>query len=394
MPVTDHLTQRPPLSHQLAFGEAAIPFALSHGSLDELVRVLTALGADRLIAVTDDTVWRVHGATLAARLEPLAPLLVLSGPPGEDGKTLPRLCAHLERAIEWGATRRSVVVTFGGGVPGNLGGLCAALLFRGIRFVHVPTTLMALIDSTLSLKQAVNSRLGKNLFGTFRAPEAIVGDTAWLATLPPRELRSGLCELIKNALAIRPDAIADLRAALIDGLLAPDRIERIVRAAIEAKVEVMRRDRLEQRTGLVLEYGHTVGHAIELCDHRRRGAEGISHGEAVGLGMIAASRVAVAQGLLAPAHAALHVELLERAGAATALPPGVTVDDVVEVVHHDNKRGYLPGLTRGQVAMILLTDLGRPAGRAEAPLVAVELDQLVPAIASLAAARPDAAEAA
>jgi 3-dehydroquinate synthetase len=393
------MSQHPHLSHQLAFAEATIPFTLSHGSLDELVRVLTVLGADRLIVVTDDTVWRVHGATLAARLEPLAPLLALSAPPGEDGKTLPRLCAHLERAIEWGATRRSVVVTFGGGVPGNLGGLCAAMLFRGIRFVHVPTTLMALIDSTLSLKQAVNSRLGKNLFGTFRAPEAIVGDSAWLATLPPRELRSGLCELIKNALAIRPDTIADLRSALIDGdLLAPERpgqierIARIVRAAIEAKVDVMRNDRLEQRAGLVLEYGHTVGHAIELCDHRRRGAEGISHGEAVGLGMIAASRVAVAQGLLAPAHAALHVELLACAGAATALPPGITVDEVIEVVHHDNKRGYLPGLTGGQVAMILLTDLGRPAGRTDAPLVAVEIDQLVPAIASLAeAARAEAA---
>jgi 3-dehydroquinate synthase/2-deoxy-scyllo-inosose synthase len=387
------MTKHASMSYELRFAEATIPFVLSHGSLDELTRVLIALEADRLIVVTDDTVWRIHGATLAGRLEALAPLLVLSAPPGEHGKTLPWLCAHLERAVEWGATRRSVVVTFGGGVPGNLGGLCATMMFRGVRFVHVPTTLMALIDSTLSLKQAVNGRLGKNLFGSFRAPEAIVGDSAWLATLPPRELRSGLCELIKNGLAIRPDTLADLRAALTDrDLLAPQRLDRLVRAAIESKVEVMRDDRLEQRTGLVLEYGHTVGHAIELCDHRRRGHAGISHGEAVGLGMLAASRVAEARGVLAPAHAGLHRELLEHAGAATTLPAGVTVNEVLEVIHHDNKRGYLRGLPADQVAMILLTDLGRPLGRPELPLVPVGIAELAPAIAALAA--PALAEAA
>lgn len=356
---------------RVVLGQHSYPYFYGYECADRIVSALAEYNADRFFVVTDDTVRALHGDDLLPLLARHSRVHVLSQPAGEGMKTLASLVNHLESAIAAGATRRSVVVAFGGGVPGNLAGALAGLLFRGVRLVHVPTTTVAAMDSVISLKQAVNSAQGKNLIGTYHIPEAVYLDVRLLQTLPHRELRSGLCEAAKNCLAIRPAAVPELRRRIIrEPLTSPAALLWLLQESLAAKLEVTIEDAREQRVALILEYGHTVGHAVELCDQRLRGADGVSHGEAVAFGMAVAARVSAAMGGLDAADVALHDELIRELGAPPGLPAGIGVSDVMAMVRLDNKRGYLE-LAKAEAAMVLLRRVGVPFGPREQPLVAV-----------------------
>ena len=368
---------------ELVFEDEVVPFYYGHECFDEIKRLLTDLEADRFIIVTDQNVRDLYGNALAAALEEVAPCLILSAPAGEQSKNLKVLSDHAERVISWGATRRSVVIALGGGVPGNLGGLMAALLFRGIRLVHVPTTPIGMMDSVISLKQTVNSRLGKNLFGTFYRPTMILADLHTLTTVPPREARAGICEAIKNALCIHPRHVERLRELLNpDCSYDAEGYKFLLESSLVAKLEVMALDKHEKTGGLILEYGHTIGHAVELADDTSNGVERISHGEAVGIGMVAAARIAYERGDLDAASVDLHCELLHRAGALRLLPVAVSPEHVINLIHFDNKRGYRKE-GRGCVDMILLRCLGQPLGSRELPLTAVPTSLIENVVRSL-----------
>ncbi|MFI9322640.1 iron-containing alcohol dehydrogenase [Kitasatospora aureofaciens] len=361
-------------SRQVAIGDARYPYYFGHDCADRIASELGRYDADRFLVVTDDTVLGLHGQTLLTELAAYAPVEVLTRPPGESMKSLSTLSSLLDRAIGAGASRRSVVVAFGGGVPGNLAGLLAGLLFRGVRLVHVPTTTVAAMDSTLSLKQAVNSAHGKNHIGMYHTPDAVFTDVRFLQTLPDRELRSGLCEATKNCLAIRPGSAPELRRVLTEGRLAsPESLLWLLEESLTAKEQATVGDTKEQASGLVLEYGHTVGHAVELCDQRLGGAAPVSHGEAIAFGMLAAARMSAAIGGLGAEEVALHDELVHALGAPTRLPPGLRVEDVMSVVRVDNKRGYLR-IAEHEAAVVLLEELGVPFGSRDCPLTAVDLD--------------------
>lgn len=367
----------------VTLGDVSYPYHFGVDCLDRIVAELAKYEADRFLVVTDDTVLSLHGERLLAGLRSHAPVELLSLPPGDGMKSLSHLGAHLERAIGGGASRRSVVVAFGGGVPGNLAGVVASLLFRGVRLVHVPTTTVAAMDSVISLKQAINSSHGKNHIGTYRAPEAVYLDVRLLQTLPTRQLRSGLCEAVKNCLAIRPQTLPEMRRRLADGAFtAPETLLWLLDESLTAKCSVTAEDAYEQRSGLVLEYGHTVGHAVEARDQRRRGAEGVSHGEAVMLGMLAASHIARRLGWLDDAAVDVHRELAEQLGAPTTVPTGLTVEEIMDVVRVDNKRGYLP-VSDEEAAMVLLRKFGEPVGSRELPLTAVPLEVVKGAVVAL-----------
>jgi 3-dehydroquinate synthase/2-deoxy-scyllo-inosose synthase len=290
----------PPIVWQhvdISVGSERYPYWYGHDCLDAIAEHLHAMSADRFLVVSDDKVLALHGDGLLSRLTAIAPTHILGGAAGERLKSMSTLASHAETAVAVGATRRTVVVAFGGGTVGNLAGLLAAMLFRGIRLVHVPTTLVASMDSVISLKQAINSSRGKNHFGVYHRPSAVLTDVRLLQTLPARERRSGLCEAIKNCLAIRPIAIQRLHDTML--VTDPDDAAALVwllGESVAAKTSVMHNDPRERLSGLVLEYGHTVGHAIELHDHQARGPESLSHGEAVGLGMIAAARLSRQRG--------------------------------------------------------------------------------------------------
>ena len=352
-------------------GSKEYPYHFGYDCVERIIYALRQYDTDRFIVVTDDTVLELHGDALLPELGRHAPVEVLSLPAGEGMKSMSTLTAHLERAIAAGATRRSVIIAFGGGVPGNLAGTLAGLLYRGVRLIHIPTTTVAAMDSVISLKQAVNSSHGKNHIGTYRAPEAVYTDVRFFETLPKRELRSGMCEATKNCIAISPDSIPTLRGALSQGdLSSPSTLLWVLEESLAAKSKVTALDAYEQNSGLILEYGHTVGHAVELCDQHARGAEGISHGEAIAFGMAVAARISARLGEMDDAVVDIHDELILSNGAPLHTPEGISLSDILEVLRADNKRGYLK-LGPDEGAFVLLRDIGLPLGPADRPLVAV-----------------------
>jgi 3-dehydroquinate synthetase len=358
---------------EIRIGTAEYPYYYGLDCIPEILQELQALEAGMFIVVTDDTVLRLHGDALLPGLRALGRCEVLSHRPGESAKMASQLVQALETTLKAGATRRTVVVTFGGGVPGNWGGLVAALLFRGVRLVHIPTTTIAAMDSVLSTKQAINSSVGKNHIGTYLAPRAVFTDVRFLMTLPERELLSGLCEAAKNCLTIEPKALPDLHRLLAKGTLnTPEALLWMLDVSIEAKMRVTVCDTREQSTGLILEYGHTVGHALELADYRRRGTEGLSHGASVAFGMVVAAHLSRERGWLSREAVELHETLAAELGAPVRLPSWLSVDEVMDVVRRDNKRGYLP-VAADSVAFVLLREIGQPAGSPNMPLVPVPL---------------------
>ncbi|NNH74785.1 iron-containing alcohol dehydrogenase [Nocardia uniformis] len=362
-------------SRTIEIGEESFPYYFGEDCIAEISDAIADLAPDRLIFVTDDHLLELYRPEMQ-RLAAGTQSITLTHPAGESMKTLSCLSDHLETALRAGVTRRSVVVSFGGGVPGNLAGLLANLLFRGVRLVHVPTTTIAAMDSVLSLKQAINSGVGKNHIGTFYAPTAVYTDVGLFTTLPERELRSGLCEMAKNCLAIRPSTLDQLRAVIAAGdLAAPNSLLWLLDASIAAKSAVTRFDTYERRTGLVLEYGHTVGHAIEICDHRARGGAGIAHGAAIALGMLVAAHISYARGWLSDDEVSVHYEIVTGLGLPPCLPASVDLADVLAVVADDNKKGYLEPRADA-VPFVLLRALGRPETTGDLPLVYVSIPEI------------------
>ncbi len=354
-------------------GDVSYPYYYGTDCVPEILDSLKGLDADRFIVVTDNTVLNLHAQRLLPGLSFLAPVTLLSMIPGDGTTSIANLSQYLETAVLEGATSRSVVVAFGGGAPGNVAGLMAALLFGGVRLVHVPTTMIAAMDSVISLKQAVHSSRGENHFGTYLTPSAVYLDMSMLLSLPEREVLSGVAEVMKNSVAIRPGSLDRLTALIACGRLEePESVLWLLRESLAAKTAATVDDGHRQGRGLVLEYGHTIGDALELCDHRRRGVQGFSRGASVMFGAVAAARISVGLGLMRPETADLHEELAALVRAPARLPSGIDVERMMAIIRADPKRGYLP-VKPDEAAMVILRDLAQPAGTPQMPLIPVPL---------------------
>jgi 3-dehydroquinate synthase/2-deoxy-scyllo-inosose synthase len=285
---------------------------------------------------------------VAFSLGELAPVHIVRFTDTEEKKSLLTVMSLAERAIELEADRRTAIVAVGGGLTGNVAGVVSGLLYRGLPLVHVPTTLMAASDSVLSLKQAVNLSYGKNLVGLYRTPVAVFIDLTILTDLPARHIRAGLCETVKNLLVIQPERIERFRSLLHPSArYTPTEMEEIVDFCVTAKGLVMVGDPYERRTGLALEYGHTIGHALELAEQGR-----YTHGECVAYGMACAACISNRMGYLSPEDVALHRDLLRLVG-VNVTPAAEAVARIERFIQKDNKRGYLPGLA-DRTGMVLL----------------------------------------
>ncbi len=357
----------------------AYPYHLRSGQAwPELLEKLRLLEADHVVLVTDATFPTRLAEAAWMRLSSIGRCTLLTFQGGEHAKTLVTIHRLGNDAIRAGATRRSCIIALGGGLVGNVAGLLAALFFRGARLVHIPTTLLAMSDSCLSLKQGVNSDAGKNHFGQFYPPEFVWADLTYLRELPTIEIQSALCELIKNVLAICPQHYDELASTLRqDGMYPEAQVQRFIALCIEAKCSVMGRDALEKRDAVILEYGHTVGHALEL-----RSGGAIPHGLAVGIGMVVAARISRMLGMLSQREEEAHRTLLRRNGAPTRVPRHVSAQELLELMAHDNKRGYLPPV-RGKYDMVLLERLGVPHRTGGTVLTHVEESTVHAAIEAL-----------
>ncbi|WP_454561849.1 2-deoxy-scyllo-inosose synthase [Mycobacterium haemophilum] len=366
--------------HSFCAGTTTFDYYRGSNCGEQIIDALLALEADRYLFVTDTTVATIH-ANFLDRLLMRCPGSVIAHDPGESMKTLATLSADLEYALASRMTRSSVVISFGGGVPGNLAGVIASLLFRGIRLVHIPTTTVAAMDSVLSQKQAINGKSGKNQIGTYHAPTAVFTDIELLRTLPNRDLISGMCEMAKNALAIDPNRFSEMLDLLEkDNLASPDALFWLVDASVSAKSRVMAADGKEQGRALVLEYGHTVGHAVELwSSNNEKYVDSISHGAAIAYGMLVAARISYNGGWMDCEDLRRHCELVTALGIPQHLPSSMSVDDVLAYLSKDNKRGYLR-LADDESAFVLLRRLGEPMVTADHPLVPVKMQEVARAL--------------
>jgi len=305
--------------------------------LDSTGRRIEALDEpSRIVMITNPTVRRLYGARLTRSLKVLGrPLSTIELPDGERYKTMTSVEKIYDAVLDGGADRSLVVVALGGGVIGDVAGFAAATLLRGVRLVMVPTTLLAQVDSSVGGKTGVNRPHGKNLVGAFHQPSLVVTDTSTLTSLPPREFRAGLAEVVKYGvvlsrrlfLAIERDAEAIVeRDAQV--------LTRVVADCCRIKARVVARDEREAGMRRVLNYGHTLGHAVEKLTGYRR----YLHGEAVAMGMVAAARVSARLGACRADDADRIEALLVRLGLETELPKDLTRAALRDAVGYDKKR--------------------------------------------------------
>lgn len=260
--------------------------------------------AGAVFVVTTQDVWQLHGTKLQAALgSRLRRTLFFPG--GEDRKRMAEVEALAEQMVEAGADRSSVVIAFGGGIVNDLGGFLAAIFMRGIPVLQIPTTLLAQVDAAVGGKTGANLVSGKNLVGAFHQPLAVLIDPDVLATLPEREYRAGLYEIIKCGV-IRSPGLFEQLVNERDAVLAqrPDAVDSIIAESVRIKAEVVTADEKEGDLRRILNFGHTIGHALEAETAYSR----FLHGEAVAFGMNAATHLARIAGYLHPAE---HARILE-----------------------------------------------------------------------------------
>ena len=277
------------------------------------------LSQPRVYIVTDETLAGLHLSALentltAANIKVNTRTL----PAGEKTKSLTELDALLGWLIGQGANRDDVLIAFGGGVIGDLTGLAAALMKRGMKFIQIPTTLLAQVDSSVGGKTAINTAHGKNMVGTFYQPVLVLADTDLLATLPEREKRAGFAEIIKYGLIDDAPFFDTLEASGKDVLsLQPDAIINAVARSCEAKARIVAQDEREGGVRALLNLGHTFGHALEAAN--RFGPE-LLHGEAVGIGMALALRYSARMGYMEKREADRASKAIAASGLITRIP--------------------------------------------------------------------------
>jgi 3-dehydroquinate synthase len=319
---------------------------LADGAIDQLAQTLTPLRLpERRFVVSSPLVWRLHGQRLSRALGVTEPILV---PDGERFKVLQTVSRVYEALIRSNADRASTLFTFGGGVIGDMAGFAAATYLRGIALVHVPTTLLAQVDSAIGGKVGVNHALGKNMLGSFYQPHAVVIDPSVLSTLPRREFRAGLYEVVKYGMTSSATLFDRLREGR-DAIFAkePGILTDIIGESCRIKAAVVSADERESGPRRILNFGHTAGHALESVTKYRR----YRHGEAVAYGMQVAAELAASRGALAKSDQAALVEVIARMG---PLPPigDVASGELVDAMKHDKK------MLAGRLHFVLPTAIG------------------------------------
>jgi 3-dehydroquinate synthase len=326
------------------------PYFFGYQIEDELINKFKEYEFDRLFLFAEKHMYELYAKRIYEKLSRSFGKVILNLlPVGESNKSFQNLEIVCTNLIAQGASKKSILVSFGGGSVGNLVGMAAGLMYRGIRFVEIPTTFTGQTDSTLSNKQAINSALGKNHFGFYYAPMFIWSDTQYLLSEPEKSTKCGLIEGIKNGFISNADFLTYLYEQLDTNY--PYSIEKLHNLAyniINSKLEILKKDPTEKHYGIILEYGHTFGHAIEWLMHGQ-----MAHGEAVSIGMKMAALLSMEVGLLKEAEVKLHYDIINnRLKFNTALPSSITAQKILDAMEFDNKK------TGNSLRFILLEKIG------------------------------------
>jgi 3-dehydroquinate synthase len=349
--IADVLALAQTVTLPVASPEGSYTIHIGTGLLSHVGDALRAAGAprgSRAAIVASPPVAELYGQQAEADLRasdyrPVACTI----PDGEAAKTLASVASLYDQFLDGQLDRDGTVLALGGGVTGDVAGFAAATFMRGVRLVQVPTTLLAMVDSSVGGKTGVDLPLGKNLVGAFKQPAAVVIDTQVLETLPTQEIRAGLAEIIKHSVIGAPGLFAELQASEVDlGSWWRDLGIARLAWALRVKIIVVEDDPFEQGRRAVLNLGHTVGHALErLSDYHLR------HGEAVAIGMVAAARIAESTGRCTIAVSTTIEEVIARWGLPVRCPPH-RVGDILDAMAHDKKR------RRDTLRWVLPRDIG------------------------------------
>ena len=319
---------------------------IGDGAADRLPALLDEhrVGSRRFV-VSSPVIWRFHGAQLRTLLGDAEPILIADG---ERFKNLASVSRIYETLIRANADRGSAIVAVGGGVIGDTAGFAAATFLRGIALAHVPTTLLAQVDSSIGGKVGVNHALGKNLIGAFHQPALVVIDPLLLRTLPRREFRSGLYEVVKYGM-IASRRLFEHVDSQTNAIFArePEALVPAISESVRIKADVVSKDERESGLRRILNFGHTVGHALEAVTRYRR----FRHGEAIAYGMLAAADLAVARGALADRERQALAALITRLG---PLPPiaDLPINDVLDAIRRDKK------VVHGRLHFVIAIEIG------------------------------------
>jgi 3-dehydroquinate synthase len=347
----------------VALGERSYPIHIGQNIIEDVGNLLAKLPlTKRALVVTQPAVGAAYGGRVVESLRAQGfvaeTFAVLDA---EEAKSLAWLERIYDRLVDMRLDRRSPVIALGGGVVGDLAGFAAATYLRGVPLVHIPTTLLAQVDSSIGGKTAVNHPRGKNLIGAFYQPRVVLIDVDTLQTLPPRDLRSGMAEVAKYGVIAKPDLFERLEHCTLDTLLQDaDLLTQVIRECCQIKADVVAADEHESGVRLTLNFGHTFGHAIEAAG----GFSTYTHGEAVAIGMIWAADLSLRMKLCGPQVVERLQQLLRTLGLPTALRGHV--DGVREALLLDKK------VLAGRSRFILVEDIGKVSIRDDVPLQLVE----------------------
>jgi 3-dehydroquinate synthase len=344
-------------------GERSYPILIGHGLLAQPSGIASLIGKRDVAIITNTIVAPLYLEALREALDRSLPRRVIEIvlPDGEVHKTLDSISRILDVLVTNRLGRDATVVALGGGVVGDMAGFAAACYQRGVDFVQVPTTLLAQVDSSVGGKTGVNHAGGKNLIGAFHQPRAVITDTATLATLPDRELRAGIAEVIKSALICDGAFFAWLEQN-VPRLLQrdPEALATAIRRSCEIKAEIVGRDEREQGDRALLNLGHTFAHAIETAT----GYSTWLHGEAVGAGLMMAATMSQRAGWIDASDVERVSRILHAAGLPTAARevPGATALDLMRI---DKK------VKAGRMRFVLLKGIGRAVVTGDYPEAAL-----------------------
>ena len=325
--------------------------------------------AHRYALITDSNVGPLYASRVASQFEKES-VEVLTIPAGESNKTRDVWARLTDQMLAKGFGRDSAVIALGGGVIGDLAGFVAGTFMRGIPVVQVPTTLVAMVDASIGGKTGVDTQAGKNLVGIFHAPAAVIIDPQTLDTLPLREMRAGFAEIVKHGV-IADESYLRLVASRVPevlssaGGLRSDTMLSLIVRSVEIKADIVSRDEREDGLRKTLNFGHTIGHAVELVS-----GYSLLHGEAVAIGMALEARLAETIGVAQAGTAAAISKALSAAGLPTELPPDLDRDALIEAMRMDKK-----GLS-GRTRLALPSRIGAMAAAESGWTVQVSDDQL------------------
>lgn len=289
----------------------------------------------------------------------------------EKSKNIKSYNEIINSLIKKGISRKSCIIAIGGGVLGNVVGFVASTIFRGVDLYHIPTTLISAADSVVSLKQAINSDFGKNMIGTYFAPKKVFVILSFFKKLPCRELKSGIVEFIKNILAITPDEIpVYLENVNSKDIYSYEFISYIIERSVVAKNLVLKNDEHEKKEGLILEYGHTIGHSIEFLSNGN-----IIHGEGVAFGMLVAAEISNGLGVLCEEDLEMHyLLLLDFINPDVCSFTKANIDNIVNQLKHDNKKTIL---NDNVYSFVLLNTLGEIHKESETNMTYIDKDRII-----------------